>query len=29
MHPNFWLIMMCALVAIGSGVYASQKNKKD
>ena len=25
MHPNFWLIMVCAVVAIGTGVIASKK----
>jgi hypothetical protein len=28
MHPNFWLIMVCAVVAIGTGVIASKKKKK-
>jgi hypothetical protein len=27
MHPNFWLIMVCAVVAIGTGVIASKKKK--
>jgi len=28
MHPNFWLIMFCATVAILGGIIASKKNKK-
>jgi hypothetical protein len=27
MHPNFWLIMVCAVVAIGTGVIESKKKK--
>ena len=28
MHPNFWLIMVCAVVAIGTGVIARSEERR-
>ena len=28
MHPNFWLIMVCAIIAIGAGVFVNKKRNR-